>query len=350
MNKNKIEFIEFLTIKRNNLIKELQPFYERYEQREAACMNVYGVATFKEKNNLRELERITKLLSVIEASFDLDEVKSLLESSLSADNKYTVEFQLDLINQFLDLKSRDEIPYYEANKLPDFFSVRNVEQINYSFEGMEGKKCFCFFDNGFNSNIIEGNKRDIRFIWDGFILFTDKSYTLEDLQNGVNLYDSRLVALQRVNLMSKKANSLEVREYIINLLDEKNISYEIMPDKHIPIGNYPSKCDLWSTRESAVLLDAIDCVGNGDAYFFKDNNFMYTINFSDSKIKPFIYSHKGALVLRGENSTAISRIIEYNSELQEQLMDIIGEDKLKAYLTGEEISGTSIDNVKRSFK
>ena len=29
---------------------------------------------------------------------------------------------------------------------------------------------------------------------------------------------------------------------------------------------------------------------------------------------------------------------------------IIGEDKLKAYLTGEEISGTSIDNVKRSFK
>ncbi len=350
MNKNKIEFIEFLTIKRNNLIKELQPFYERYEQREAACMNVYGVATFKEKNNLRELERITKLLSVIEASFDLDEVKSLLESSLSADNKYTAEFQLDLINQFLDLKSRDEIPYYEANKLPDFFSVRNVEQINYSFEGMEGKKCFCFFDNGFNSNVIEGNKRDIRFIWDGFILFTDKSYTLEDLQNGVNLYDSRLVALQRVNLMSKKANSLEVREYIINLLDEKNISYEIMPDKHIPIGNYPSKCDLWSTRESAVLLDAIDCVGNGDAYFFKDNNFMYTINFSDSKIKPFIYSHKGALVLRGENSTAISRIIEYNSDLQEQLMDIIGEDKLKAYLTGEEISGTSINNVKRAFK
>ena len=134
MEKNKIEFIEFLTLKRCNLIKELQPLYERYEQREAACMNVYGVATLKEKNNLRELERITNLLSVIEASFDLDEVKSLLESSLSADNKYTVEYQLDLINQFLDLKSRDEIPYYEANKLPDFFSVRNVEQINYSFD------------------------------------------------------------------------------------------------------------------------------------------------------------------------------------------------------------------------
>ena len=48
---------------------------------------------------------------------------------------------------------------YNVNKLPDFFSVRNKEQIDYSLEGLEGKKCFAFFDNGFTSNIIEPNKR-----------------------------------------------------------------------------------------------------------------------------------------------------------------------------------------------
>ncbi len=53
---------------------------------------------------------------------------------------------------------------YDTNKLPDFYSVRDFEQIDYSLEGMEGKKCYCFFDNGFTSNVIEPNKRDIRFI------------------------------------------------------------------------------------------------------------------------------------------------------------------------------------------
>ena len=33
---------------------------------------------------------------------------------------------------------------YDSNKLPDFFSVRNYEQIDYSMEGMSGKKCYCF--------------------------------------------------------------------------------------------------------------------------------------------------------------------------------------------------------------
>ena len=43
---------------------------------------------------------------------------------------------------------------YDRNKLPDFYSVRNYEQVDYSLEGLEGKKCYAFFDNGFTSNII----------------------------------------------------------------------------------------------------------------------------------------------------------------------------------------------------
>ncbi len=57
---------------------------------------------------------------------------------------------------------------YNINKLPDFYSVRNLEQIDYSLEGLEGKKCYAFFDNGFTSNILEGNKRDMRFVWMAF--------------------------------------------------------------------------------------------------------------------------------------------------------------------------------------
>lgn len=32
------------------------------------------------------------------------------------------------------------------NELPDFYSVRNKEQIDYSLEGLENMKCFAFFD------------------------------------------------------------------------------------------------------------------------------------------------------------------------------------------------------------
>lgn len=52
---------------------------------------------------------------------------------------------------------------YDINSLPDFFSVRNKEQIDYAFEGMEDKQCFVFFDNGFDSTYVETNKRDIKF-------------------------------------------------------------------------------------------------------------------------------------------------------------------------------------------
>ena len=52
---------------------------------------------------------------------------------------------------------------YECEKLPDFYSVRDIDQINYSLQDMENKKCYLFLDNGFSSNVIEPNKRDIKF-------------------------------------------------------------------------------------------------------------------------------------------------------------------------------------------
>ena len=111
-----------------------------------------------------------------------------------------------------------------------------------------------FFDNGFASNIIEPNKRDIRFLWDGFILFTDKETTLEDMKNGINLYDSRLVALQRTDIFGRKANTEEVREYILRKLTEHEITFEILNDKN-EVSGYPSKviCGLQGTLLSCWM-------------------------------------------------------------------------------------------------
>lgn len=238
---------------------------------------------------------------------------------------------------------------YDSNKLPDFFSVRNFEQLDYSFEGMKGKKCYCFFDNGFASNVIEPNKRDIKFIWDGFIMFVDSNITLEDLKRGINLYNGRLVALQRTNLLGKKFNDNEVREYILSKLQKQNIPFEIMDDTK-EVSGYPSKCDLWSTRDQSVLLDAIDCVGQGDAYYFKNPDFKYEISFNQSKIPPFSYSHSGAIVLHGENSTAISRLILNNLHLQECLEKIVGSEVLYSYLEGKFLPGIPISQLEESIK
>jgi len=238
---------------------------------------------------------------------------------------------------------------YDVNKLPDFFSVRNFEQIDYSLEGMEGKKCYCFFDNGFASNIIEPNKRDMKFIWDGFILFVDSDISLDDIRNQTNLFDARLVALQRTNLLGKKFNTDEVREYILNKLEEKNISYEIKNDSK-NVDGYPSKCDLWSTRDYSVLVDAIDCVGMGNAYYFKNSDFHYEITFNESGLPSFLYSHLGALVLRGENSLAISRLIVNNQGLEDNLEKIIGSEKIYSYLEGKDLPGTTISKINSSIK
>lgn len=214
---------------------------------------------------------------------------------------------------------------------------------------MEGYKCYCFFDNGFTSNVTEPNKRDIKFIWDGFILFTELNITLEDIRNGVNLYNSRLVALQRTNTLGKKFNGNDVRNYIITKLKEKSIPFEIMKDEKQTFG-YPSQSDLWSTRDFSVLLDAIDCVGNGNAYYFKNSNFRYEITFNNSMIAPFLYSHNGAIVLHGESSTAISRLIFNNKELKNFLEEIIGEEKLYSRIENKYLPSNIISNIKSDIK
>ena len=68
---------------------------------------------------------------------------------------------------------------YDTNRLLDFFSVRNFEQ-----------------------------------------------------KNGVDLYNSRLVAFQRLNALGKKFNDLDVRNYIMIKLKENDIRYEVMDDTH----------------------------------------------------------------------------------------------------------------------
>lgn len=238
---------------------------------------------------------------------------------------------------------------YLADKLPDFFSVRDYEQIDYSLEGMDGKKCLCFFDNGFSSNVIEPNKRDIKFIWDGFILFVDKSISLDDIRCGTDLHDARLIALQRTSLFGEKSNGKSVRDYIINSLESMRIPYQEMSDfKNVE--GYPSKCDLWSTRDESVLIDAINCTGIGDAYYFKDASFNYEITFNVSNIPNFLYSHKGALVLKGENSTAIARLITNDLNLRDYLSKLIGEDKIHSYVEGRDLSGKSISKIEADIK
>lgn len=238
---------------------------------------------------------------------------------------------------------------YDVTKLPDFYSVRDFEQLDYSFENMENSKCLCFFDNGFTSQIIEPNKRDIKFIWDGFLLFVDKETTLDNLKQQISLYNNRLVALQRTNRLGKKFNNEEIRNYIISKLKEKNIAFEIMPDFN-EVNGYPSQTDLWSTRDFSVLLDAIDCVGVGNAYFYKTADFKFEILFKQSGIPSFVYSHNGAIVLHGENSTAISRLIFNNEELKTILEQNFGEDKIFSYVEGKNILGKTIEEVKNGLR
>ncbi len=235
------------------------------------------------------------------------------------------------------------------SRLPDFYSVRNKEQIDYSFEGMDGRRCYCFFDNGFASNVIEPNKRDIKFLWDGFILFVDSSVSLVDIRNGADLYDARLVALQRTSVKGDKANGIDVRNYILALLNSKGISYEVMDDTK-EVSGYPSQCDLWSTRDTSVLLDAIDCVGDGKAFYVKGVPFKYDITFNKSSLPTLSYNHEGAMVLHGENSTAIARLICNDQSLQDELEGIIGSERLYSFLEGRSLSGRPIEEVKNRIK
>lgn len=238
---------------------------------------------------------------------------------------------------------------YEYEKLPDFYSVRDIEQINYSLQGMENRKCYLFLDNGFSSNIIEPNKRDIKFIWDGFMLFTDPEITPDDIKNGTDLYDARLVALQRTDVLHKKSNNFEIKNYIITKLQEKKIQYEIMPDTKI-VDGYPSKCDLWSTRDFSVLLDAIDCVNQGQAYYNGNTDFHFEITFNQSGFPNFLYSHYGALILHGNDSIAIARLINHNKQLRETIENVIGTHKLYSFLEGKDYPGVSISDLDKGIK
>lgn len=238
---------------------------------------------------------------------------------------------------------------YNKNYLPDFYSVRNKEQIDYSFEGMENKKCLVFWDNGFASNIIEPNKRDMRFIWDGFLLFVDKDISIDDISNGINLYDQRLVALQRMSVRHEKSNDDEIKEYIKNKLEGMAIPYEVMPDKR-DVDGYPSQCDLWSTRDESVLIDAMGASGDGDAFFFKDALFEYRITFNETNIPDMHFEHKGAVVLRGENEVAISRLISNDKDLRSYLEGIIGCEKIRSYVEKNDLPGMPISNLERNIK
>lgn len=211
---------------------------------------------------------------------------------------------------------------YDTNNLPDFYSVRSYDQIDYSFKGLKGKKCYIFFDNGFKSTIIDHNNRDIRFIWDGFLLFVNPDISLNDIKNGTNLYNSRLVALQRTNLFGEKANNYETKKYILNKLMEEEIIIQIMNDKQ-EVNGYPSKSDLLSTRDTSVLIDAMNCVGMGKAYLFQSANFEFKISFPDSKLPELNYKHNSAIVLKMENSVAICRLISNGINLQTYLEQII---------------------------
>lgn len=233
--------------------------------------------------------------------------------------------------------------------LPDFYSVRNKEQIDYSFVGMEEKKCFLFLDNGFTSSIIEPNKRDMRFIWDGFYLFVDEETTIDDLTQGIDLYNARLVALQRTSVRGLKSNDISVRNYLVHKLEDMNIPYEVMNDTNLADG-YPTTCDLWSTRDISVLVDAIDTVGAGEAYYYQNALFEFRIKFPESGIPDFLYKHDGALVLKGKDEKAISRLIENDENLKELLNDIIKEHKIYSNVQGRNIPGTEIAEINKHVR
>ena len=66
----------------------------------------------------------------------------------------------------------------------------------------------------------EPNKRNIKFIWDGFLLFVDSDVTIEHIKNGIDLYNGRLVALQRITPISTQ--SIASNNTDTSLVDHKS--------------------------------------------------------------------------------------------------------------------------------
>lgn len=211
---------------------------------------------------------------------------------------------------------------YDINLLPDFYSVRNKEAIDYSFEGMQDKKCLVFFDNGFKSTQVEDKEVIGELVWDGFLLFLNRNISLKDINNGIDLFDERLVALQRMN-NNIKANNEEIRQYILDKLQSNNIEYEIMGDLNLVSGNCITY-DMWSTRNKIVINDAIDCIGKSEVNYFPNDRFNFKICFNRSLDVLFNYEHIGEIQLENDKQLLVIKLLNNKCSMKNK-MDILKE-------------------------
>ena len=210
---------------------------------------------------------------------------------------------------------------YNINLLPDFYSVRNKEAIDYSFQGMQDKKCLVFFDNGFKSTQVKNKEVIGELVWDGFLLFLNRNISLKDINNGIDLFDERLVALQRMN-SNIKANNEETRQYILEKLQSNNIEYEIMGDLNLVSGNCITY-DMWSTRNKSVINDAIDCIGKSEVNYFPNDRFKFKISFNKSLDVIFDYEHVGEVVLENNNQVIVIKLLNNNFKLKDKMDDLL---------------------------
>lgn len=163
------------------------------------------------------------------------------------------------------------------------------------------------------------------------MLFVDKNISIEDIKNGVNLHDARIMALQRTHYFDK-ANTSDVRNYILEQLQNNNIKYSIMPDKN-DVSGYPARGDMWSTRDEAVLNDAIDCIKDGTATFYPFSTFSFNIKFKETKLPIFNYVHNGGIVLNNDEQFILIRILDNDNVLSD-------------YIESFNSNTTSVENLK----
>ncbi len=157
-------------------------------------------------------------------------------------------------------------------------------------------------------------------MWDGFLLFLNKNISLKDINNVVNLFDERLVGLQRME-NGVKANNDNIKKYIINKLEKNNINYELMEDEKIVDGNCITY-DMWSTRNKDVLKDAIDCIGECNAKYVESDNFNFKISFNKSLDVIFDYNHLGEIILKNDNQLIVAKLLNNNGHLNDKINEI----------------------------
>ena len=149
------------------------------------------------------------------------------------------------------------------------------------------------------------------------MLFLNKDISLKDINNGVNLYDERLVGLQ-ITDNNAKANSEDIKNYITNKLKENNIDYELMDDEKIVNGNCITY-DMWSTRNKDVLKDAIECIGEYNARYIANDNFNFKISFNKSLNVIFDYNHLGELSLKNDKQLIVMKLLNNDSGLNNKI-------------------------------